>query len=740
MSVPRERRFTRDHPCPICGGHRSQTRRKGQRCYGFLSADACYAHCTREEFAGGLDADAAGTYAHRLNGSCRCGATHGVAPPPPPPRAARVFFEDHFKDCEAGSPWDYVNEAGRILYRKARHPGKRFAFYHRDSNGAWTDGRGTDRSVVLDLPHVRAAVDAGRTLYLTEGEMKARMLRDLGLDATTNATGALGFSDKDAECFRGAAIVVVVLDNDSEGRKRGVRVPPLLHAAGVNEIRMLLIPGLAEGEGVDDWIAARREQDPEVVRSELVTLADAAPPWKRPAAATEAIGSARITRMSDVQTRRLSWLWQHRIPRGMVTVLGGQGGLGKSTVLLDIAARVTTGRSMPDGDPGLREPASVVIFTAEDALDSVVVPRLLLAGADLTRIVTVSVKVGEGEDRSLMVTPADLARLESVVRAEGAKLLIFDPIVSYVGADVNMHHAQDARRILAWLHRLAERLDIAVVGIHHWNKSQSADPTMRLSGSAAIGQAARSVLAIGPDPDDTTGERMILALDKRNLAPRDTPSLAFQLAAAPGDEHPHVEWLGTSTVTSRDLAAEPQDPEQRAERQDAEAWLRDLLADHREVLAKDGEAEARARGISDRTLDRARRRVGVEAYRERVPGKGSLGPWRWRLPSQGVASWRSGVLGSESSARGNELGAPSLNATTPQRQKDGEVQGVAKSPTPSHTRRDIDTCGECGTALTEDDFGFLCNACVGRAPAAGLELPNDDVPPPPELPEQGAPR
>ena len=72
------------------------------------------------------------------------------------------------------------------------------------------------------------------------------------------------------------------------------------------------------------------------------------------------------------------------------------------------------------------------------------------------------------------------------------------------------------------------------------------------------------MLIVGPDPDDSAGERMVLALDKRNLAPRDTPSLAFRLVVAPGDEHPRVDWQGISTVTSRDLAAELQDPEQRA--------------------------------------------------------------------------------------------------------------------------------------------------------------------------------
>jgi hypothetical protein len=331
-----------------------------------------------------------------------------------------------------------------------------------------------------------------------------------------------------------------------------------------------------------------------------------------------------------VKPSSISWFWKHRIPRQGVTLWGGEGGVGKSITVLDIAARATTGRPMPDGDTSLDGPVSVVIFTAEDPLDSVVVPRLTLAGADLTRVLTISIPAGEGHDRPLMVNASDLARLDKAIETEYAKLVIFDPLVSFVAADTNMHHTQDARRIFAALHRMAERHDLAVLAIHHHNKSTIQNATMRLSGSAGIGQAARSVLMVGADPSDPTRERMILALDKRNLAPRDLPSLVFRLVLDEDQEHPHVVWDGTSPMTSQDLVALPVDPEEGSAIDEATAFLRERL-ESGPVKIDDLQREARKAGISERTLERAKRRLRVRSQRQ--GGAAGEGWWTWSLPT-----------------------------------------------------------------------------------------------------------
>jgi putative DNA primase/helicase len=297
----------------------------------------------------------------------------------------------------------------------------------------------------------------------------------------------------------------------------------------------------------------------------------------------------------------------------------------------------------------------------------VVVPRLDLAGADRNRLGIIDIATGEGEDRPLLITPKDLERLEAGVREIGAQLVILDPLAAYVEDKVNLHHYQDARRMMARLHRLAERLRIAIVGIHHFNRAQHVDAAHKLTGSLALSQAARSVLVVGPDPEDSTGERVILALAKHNLAPRSTASMAYRLAVSDGSEHPRVEWLGESGISARDLVAMPTDPEERTEREEAADFLRDLLA-RGPVSAADGEEEATKAGFSERTLNRARRLVGVIAEREEVPGKGRVGRWWLRLPDQ-VAPWHRGTLASEN----GELSEPpeGQNATVPEGQGGG---------------------------------------------------------------------
>src|SRR5439155_11444245 len=119
--VSTEQRFSRTNPCPVCSGHDAMARRRGQRCYGFVSSDGSFAHCTREDYAGGapLDPDSQ-TYAHRLNGPCPCGREHGGMPSPRSSSVRRHLAESDFARCVPPYPCDYRDENGRVLYRVAR--------------------------------------------------------------------------------------------------------------------------------------------------------------------------------------------------------------------------------------------------------------------------------------------------------------------------------------------------------------------------------------------------------------------------------------------------------------------------------------------------------------------------------------------------------------------------------------------------------------------------------------------
>jgi hypothetical protein len=310
----------------------------------------------------------------------------------------------------------------------------------------------------------------------------------------------------------------------------------------------------------------------------------------------------------------------------MVTLLAGEGGAGKSTLLLDLVARVTTRRGMPDGTSSPDERTGVIVLSSEDDWASVIVPRLIRAGADLSCVAAFHIGTGE-EGRPPVITPADLAKLESAILELNVRLVILDPLAAYVDERTNLHHNQDARRVMARLHVLAERHRVAVAGIHHFNRGRHQDSAHRLTGSLALSQAARSVLVVGADPGDSSGERKILALAKHNLAPRSTASMAYHLSVSGEGEHPRIEWLGASQVNAQDLAALPVDPEDRSALDAAMEFLTERLADG-PVPAPDLFSAADQEGIAARTLRRAQKALGVVSRKSGGPGT----PWVWALP------------------------------------------------------------------------------------------------------------
>lgn len=330
---------------------------------------------------------------------------------------------------------------------------------------------------------------------------------------------------------------------------------------------------------------------------------------------------SRIVRLSDVRPERIDWLWPARIPIGKLTILDGDPGLGKSTLSLDLAARVSCGRPMPDEVVG-RPPAGVVLLSAEDGLADTIRPRLDAAGADVSRVVALTAVYADGSDR-LPTLPADLDRLEAAIVGHGAELVIIDVLMAYLAGEVNAHRDQDVRGALAPLAAMAEQTGAAIVVLRHLNKSTGGPAVYRGGGSIGIVGAARSALVVGRDPDDET--RLVLAVTKANLAPV-PPSLAYRIVDHDGAGA--IAWEGASSLTAAQLLSVPTSSEDRSALDEAKAVLRDLLGAGA-VPAKDVQRQARDAGISDATLRRAKDGLGVKSIRP----DGFTGPWSWVLPA-----------------------------------------------------------------------------------------------------------
>lgn len=333
-------------------------------------------------------------------------------------------------------------------------------------------------------------------------------------------------------------------------------------------------------------------------------------------------GHAKVpvgTRLSDVVVEQVGWLWNRRIPLGKITVLDGDPGNGKSVLTTDIAARLSVGRTFPDGQPC--EAAGVVIMNAEDGLADTIRPRLDAAGGDPSRVLSLAtVPVGdEGDERHLTI-PEDIPTIEEGIRVISAKLVIIDPLMAFLSGRSDAHKDQDVRRALAPLARMAERTGAAVLLVRHLNKAQGGNPLYRGGGSIGIIGAARAGLLVGEHPEED-GLR-VLAGNKSNLSP-DPESLAYRIVTA-ANGAARIEYAGVTEARADALLRTPGDPEQKSAMREAMEFLRGELKDG-PVAANAIKERARNNGISDATLRRAKADLRIASRKE------GDGGWVWQL-------------------------------------------------------------------------------------------------------------
>lgn len=343
---------------------------------------------------------------------------------------------------------------------------------------------------------------------------------------------------------------------------------------------------------------------------------------KLPVNRTDARGGIANVCMTDVESETVQWLWPGRIAIGKLTLLIGDPDLGKSFVSLDIASRVSTGTSWPDRQSEKREPASVLLVNAEDGLADTVRHRLENARADLTRIHAVTgVRHSEHKgELDVLSLARDLRHLAATVdRVRDCRLLVLDPLDAFLGAKVDSHKSADVRRVIAPLATLATERGIAVLLVAHLNKAEKMAAIYRSMGSIGFTAAARAVWLIVSDKDDPT-KRLMLQV-KNNLA-LDPGGLAFHISQ-PGV----VAWSTTPVALSADEALAPDRPKARKARDDATAFLKDLLADG-PVPASDVYRHADEAGIAKKTLQRAKDKIGVVTRPVTTAGERR---WYWSL-------------------------------------------------------------------------------------------------------------
>lgn len=475
--------------------------------------------------------------------------------------------------------------------------------------------------------------DAGadELIVVCEGEKARDALEQVKIPAVGTVTGAAGTPGPEAlEVLRNRRVCLWP-DNDDPGRAHMERIGHLLQGVAA-EVRIFTGHD-AEEEGTDaaDHHAVKSGH-PKAIDCLWTDLEDSPLFEPKPKAESAPVGLL----LSEVKAEPVEWFWRGRIPKGKLTLFDGNPGEGKSAVCTDLAARKSVGRQWPDGAPC--EAGGVVICSAEDGLSDTIRPRVDAAGGDPDRVLSL-VTVPDGDGERLLSIPQDLDVIRRGIERVGAELVIVDPLMAFLSGDVNSHRDQDVRRALAPLAKLAEETGAAVLVIRHLNKTSGGNPLYRGGGSIGIIGAARSALLVARHPDDE--RRRVLAPLKSNLA-EPAPSLAFILTEA-ANGAVRVEWKGETALSAAALLADPVDDEERDALTEAQAFLGEVLAGG-PVPAKEVQEEAQAAGIAKRTLDRARKALGVESIRKGEVGKRGGGTWLWSLPGIKVANpetWQS---------------------------------------------------------------------------------------------------
>ena len=479
-------------------------------------------------------------------------------------------------------------------------------------------------------------------LVITEGARKVDSGLSAGLDCIVGLTGVWGFrgtninggkallADFDSVAWNGRG-VAIIFDSDVMTKREVygalVRLAEVIKRRGGKVGYVYLPPGPDGAKvGLDDYLADSHDLD-DLRDLYTATLRD--PP-----------GELELICAADVRPRQVRWVYEGRVPLGMLTLLCGLPGQGKTTLGMELCARLTRGEL-----EGALEgtPRRVLVASLEDTLEETLTPRLILAGADLELVTFVRCHADKGGALDLT---RHLGEIDRAAETSGAALLFIDPLMATLpSGKVNAYRDQDVRSVLAPLAQLCEERRTSVLAAMHFTKA-AMDALLGVGGAVGFTGAARSLLIFGVDPTDEQGYKgpaRVLAHRKCNVG-RIAPSLSCTV-----HEDQLAGWEGEAIVASRlEIGGETEvdADELVGTAADAPATKLEVAAAVIRHALRGGDwLEARtildwlvaAEDISERRTQEAAKRVGVE--RERREMGGSV--W-WRLSAAGQRDFDTG--------------------------------------------------------------------------------------------------
>jgi archaellum biogenesis ATPase FlaH len=334
--------------------------------------------------------------------------------------------------------------------------------------------------------------------------------------------------------------------------------------------------------------------------------------------------------LKDVQEEEQAFLWDGFVPEGAFCLFEGNPDAGKTFMALDLAARLSTGRTLPDGEVIDAVPRQRVLFlTAEDSIAKTIVPRLKGCGADLDNIVS------QEQTGDSLLLPGCLGDLREAIREYGVKLVVFDALNNYLDASkVNVNREQQVRQALKPVRDLAAEENVTIIGLRHLNKKTDASALHRGAGSIALAAVARSVLLVARHPEDDS-LRIVVPQKSNLVADARKAPIGFRITEGGtqigGKVRAQLVWdRNVQAIGADELLAQSRPGPRAVVAKDAERLLVQLLEDGPRSRADVMAATASA-GLNERAVERAAQTLGIEREpngRERL--------WKLALPAGGA--------------------------------------------------------------------------------------------------------
>lgn len=350
----------------------------------------------------------------------------------------------------------------------------------------------------------------------------------------------------------------------------------------------------------------------------------------------------RVIAATDIQTERLEWLWANKIPQGKITLYVGKPDNGKSLAALDLIARVTTGRDFPDGEKNTLGPKKVLCSFSEDDEAQTIVPRLIAAGADLTKVIFLRKVVDiEGFKRGLSLKDDALNLQKKLIANPEIALVVLDPITAFIG-DADLNRDKDIRPVLEALGAALMKSKATCVGIIHCNKRSDVDALGKILGGSSVAGVVRAAWDFSRDPENK--DEYMMTHIKGNLSKKrsgiryKTTGVMVTLSDSTEQEHPHTEWLTECDETANDVLDKSREKPDRTDHQTVMATaLLNLMLDGNGAYARDIYKRGEAEGISEATIKRASYKLldaqGKPAIKKQNRGDG----WWWYKPDKVAA-------------------------------------------------------------------------------------------------------